>query len=1235
GVEKGWGVFDEVEGWQKTDGSGIEIQERVAGKASDGFAHVELDSHNNSGMYQDIPTEAGNVYQFEFDYSPRPRVAEESNVIEVYWNGEKIDTISADGTGNSNTDWQRFSYSLEAEGNESRIEFRASGTEDSRGGYIDDVSVKLVSTDMAMLELSAEPADEPNTLQLDFDLEVSVANEEYRDGIFIHDSQGKLAIFNSETLELTQIGTMGSVMTDVAVSPNGDLYGVTFDTLYSINPETAEVTEIGALGGFGMNSLTFTPDGQLYGGAYNSTNLFSIDVATGQAAPAGNIGEQSSGDLAFHEGELLMSTQSGKLISIDMQNGMAVGTDLVGNISSGTYGIASTGDNELYSSSGTTISQLNDDTAHETFVESVSDNGMSTIYGMASFNEVTPSPEATISGVPEGVMLSSGTQNPDGTWTVDTKDLEKLRITVPANMEGEELSVTLVHDGESATTSVEAQHNFIVNGSFENTGDTEIADGGWAVFQELAGWTLESGQQMEVVDDGHRGVEATDGDNWLDLDASPGNIQISQQVLGLDAGKVYTLSLDTIATPGREAETNGLDVFWNGEKVGTIGGEGGPISVTVRAGDADGTNTLTLGGTGDSNGYGLALDNIRLVENENLLVNASFENLLGMEDQGWGWNAKSIQGWTNDAVRQVDFNSEVITHGGYSQDRAGEFEVQEDGNTLSLPGNGWKSVPGEYEITADTWIEFEYRSTETPEFVSIGFDTDSTWRNGVDSNAENFFKIFGGQAHDDTAGNAYEIYEGNGQYQKIRIPIGQYMTGDFDRMTFINDDDSTANDGNSFFRNVRIYENDGDDFESHRPRGGVEASDGDYWMDMGGSPGNLKMSQQVPGVVDGEAYQLSFDLADSSHDSTDGLRVIWNGEVIAEIDGQDESMDRFEFAVTGGTGDGSNTLTFEGTGESNNFGVSLDNVELVSVDGPAMSSEQIVIDSSNLNSTEGVRMFAQRVDSDGNVVEPAELLVQSDGKIGVEGTPEAGVANQIGMNANNGVAEQVVIEFDNKIVTGGEFDFTNLFHNEGTNNGGVGHEQAKWEAFKDGVVVASGTFIADSSGNTGTVNIELPDGVTADKLAFTPTDYSGGQNGVTSDSSDFFLTRIEINAVSQAVTSDAYEREEIVDFGPGYATTSAQVWGSEGDDSITGTSRSEEFVTFDGYDVLDGGDGSDQLIVVGSFADYEVTQVSEGQYKLVDNGPNDSGTKIVSNFESFAFDDATLTLQDLLTMNGI
>ncbi len=147
-LDGGWQVFsDGIAGWKTSNGPGIEVQSNAAGSALDGNQHVELDSHGsnysqaNSGMYQDIDTQEGDAYTLEFAYSPRPGRGAADNAIEVWWDGQLLDTITADGTGLSDTDWQHHSYEVTGGSDTTRLEFRAVGTGTTYGGYLDDVSV--------------------------------------------------------------------------------------------------------------------------------------------------------------------------------------------------------------------------------------------------------------------------------------------------------------------------------------------------------------------------------------------------------------------------------------------------------------------------------------------------------------------------------------------------------------------------------------------------------------------------------------------------------------------------------------------------------------------------------------------------------------------------------------------------------------------------------------------------------------------------------------------------------------------------------------------------------------------------------------------------------------------------------------------------------------------------------------------------------------------------------------
>ena len=56
--------------------------------------------------------------------------------------------------------------------------------------------------------------------------------------------------------------------------------------------------------------------------------------------------------------------------------------------------------------------------------------------------------------------------------------------------------------------------------------------------------------------------------------------------------------------------------------------------------------------------------------------------------------------------------------------------------------------------------------------------------------------------------------------------------------------------------------------------------------------------------------------------------MIWNGDVVGTIDASDGSWRNYEFHLIGGSGNGSNTLVFQGLGDVSGVGSSIDNVQL-------------------------------------------------------------------------------------------------------------------------------------------------------------------------------------------------------------------------------------------------------------------------------------------------------------------
>ncbi len=145
-----------IPGW--TGAPNIEIQNHAAGSPFSGSNLVELDTTGNSAMFQDIPTVSGLTYTVTFAYSARPGIAASSTGINFLWNNALVQNIAQSGVGLADTAWTVFSFNLLATGATSRIGFAATGTSDSYGGYLDNVTAN------ALVGTTAVP--EPGTVTL-------------------------------------------------------------------------------------------------------------------------------------------------------------------------------------------------------------------------------------------------------------------------------------------------------------------------------------------------------------------------------------------------------------------------------------------------------------------------------------------------------------------------------------------------------------------------------------------------------------------------------------------------------------------------------------------------------------------------------------------------------------------------------------------------------------------------------------------------------------------------------------------------------------------------------------------------------------------------------------------------------------------------------------------------------------------------------------------------------------
>lgn len=175
--------------------------------------------------------------------------------------------------------------------------------------------------------------------------------------------------------------------------------------------------------------------------------------------------------------------------------------------------------------------------------------------------------------------------------------------------------------------------NLLNNGSFETadcatrvtgvgtscTGN--VSNGQWAVFKTLPGWTTVSGSGIEIRDN-WQGT-AKDGSNFVELDShgNPGSNNTYMQQVFASTSAQMQLSFWYAARAGTAANTNGIEVYWNGQNVSNQftpnPGNGSTntswIQYTLSVQGKVGNNTIGFKAVGADDTYGGSLDNVSVM----------------------------------------------------------------------------------------------------------------------------------------------------------------------------------------------------------------------------------------------------------------------------------------------------------------------------------------------------------------------------------------------------------------------------------------------------------------------------------------------------------------------------------------------------------------------------------------------------------------------------------------------
>lgn len=130
----------------------------------------------------------------------------------------------------------------------------------------------------------------------------------------------------------TPVGALGAQITDITRLDDGRIFGVSFTSLFQIDPGTGRAQLVGPLGAGGVNGLTSTGNRLL---ASSTEGVFyAIDPGSGRAARVGRFGSgiTSSGDMCFGPNGVLYLTSPGgpqrattdRLMRVDPATGSAI-----------------------------------------------------------------------------------------------------------------------------------------------------------------------------------------------------------------------------------------------------------------------------------------------------------------------------------------------------------------------------------------------------------------------------------------------------------------------------------------------------------------------------------------------------------------------------------------------------------------------------------------------------------------------------------------------------------------------------------------------------------------------------------------------------------------------------------------------------------------------------------------------------------------------------------------------
>ena len=155
----------------------------------------------------------------------------------------------------------------------------------------------------------------------------------------------------------------------------------------------------------------------------------------------------------------------------------------------------------------------------------------------------------------------------------------------------------------------------------------------------------------------------------------------------------------------------------------------------------------------------------------------------------------------------VNFDDYTFSSWG-NQTKTGTQVVSDNGSTVTISGNRWVDILHGVTLTSSSILKFTIEATGlNAELYGIGFEIDDTYTYG---SIDNFVFVGGTQIAKITRENpltSFGSYASGDGAVDFTVDVGNYITGLFDRMVFVLDNDKNQSGSFVSFSNVQVCDN--------------------------------------------------------------------------------------------------------------------------------------------------------------------------------------------------------------------------------------------------------------------------------------------------------------------------------------------------------------------------------------------------------------------------------------------